>query len=84
MLEPDRGGPYTALLSQERPRHGATTKIALAAMTFASFNPPARILMGPGPADLHPRVLAALSRPTIGHRADTATALQAVDAALAD
>ncbi|HEY8385976.1 MAG TPA: alanine--glyoxylate aminotransferase family protein, partial [Porticoccaceae bacterium] len=23
--------------------------------------------MGPGPSDIHPRVLAALSRPTIGH-----------------
>ncbi|MBO8085626.1 MAG: alanine--glyoxylate aminotransferase family protein [Marichromatium sp.] len=32
-----------------------------------SFNPPARTLMGPGPADVHPRVLAALARPTIGH-----------------
>ena len=32
-----------------------------------SFNPPVRTLMGPGPSDVHPRVLAALSRPTIGH-----------------
>jgi len=32
-----------------------------------SFNPPVRTLMGPGPSDIHPRVLAALSRPTIGH-----------------
>lgn len=29
--------------------------------------PPQRILMGPGPSDVHPRVLNALSRPTIGH-----------------
>ena len=36
-------------------------------MTIASFNPPVRTLMGPGPSDVHPRVLAALSRPTIGH-----------------
>lgn len=34
---------------------------------FAPFNPPARRLMGPGPSDIHPRVMAALSRPTIGH-----------------
>ena len=34
---------------------------------MSSFNPPLRILMGPGPADIHPRVLAALSRPIIGH-----------------
>ncbi len=32
-----------------------------------SFHPPVRTLMGPGPSDIHPRVLAALSRPTIGH-----------------
>ncbi len=36
-------------------------------MTITSFNPPVRTLMGPGPSDVHPRVLAALSRPTIGH-----------------
>jgi alanine-glyoxylate transaminase/serine-glyoxylate transaminase/serine-pyruvate transaminase len=32
-----------------------------------SFQPPRRILMGPGPSDVSPRVLAALGRPTIGH-----------------
>ncbi len=32
-----------------------------------SFHPPRRILMGPGPSDVSPRVLAALARPTIGH-----------------
>ena len=31
------------------------------------FNPPVRKLMGPGPSDVHPRVLRAISRPTIGH-----------------
>lgn len=31
------------------------------------FHPPARILMGPGPSDVPPRVLAAMARPTIGH-----------------
>jgi len=36
-------------------------------MSFSSFNPPVRTLMGPGPSDIHPRVLAAMSRPTIGH-----------------
>jgi len=34
---------------------------------FGSFTPPARRLMGPGPSDVHPRVLAAMARPTIGH-----------------
>ncbi len=32
-----------------------------------SFYPPRRILMGPGPSDVSPRVLGALARPTIGH-----------------
>lgn len=36
-------------------------------MTIKSFNPPIRTLMGPGPSEVHPRVLSALSRPTIGH-----------------
>jgi len=30
-------------------------------------SPPRRILMGPGPSDIHPRVLAALAAPTVGH-----------------
>ncbi|HET6970372.1 MAG TPA: alanine--glyoxylate aminotransferase family protein [Phenylobacterium sp.] len=32
-----------------------------------TFQPPRRVLMGPGPSDVSPRVLAALARPTIGH-----------------
>jgi len=32
-----------------------------------SFHPPQRTLMGPGPSDVSPRVLAAMARPTIGH-----------------
>ncbi|MDG6778236.1 alanine--glyoxylate aminotransferase family protein [Thiomicrorhabdus sp. zzn3] len=32
-----------------------------------SFNPPIRTLMGPGPSDVHPRILSAMARPTIGH-----------------
>lgn len=31
------------------------------------FLPPLRTLMGPGPSDVHPRILEAMSRPTIGH-----------------
>jgi len=31
------------------------------------FNTPLRTLMGPGPSDVHPRVLAASAKPTIGH-----------------
>jgi len=36
-------------------------------MTYRSFFPPVRTLMGPGPSDINPRVLAAMSRPIIGH-----------------
>ncbi|KLV06146.1 alanine--glyoxylate aminotransferase [Photobacterium aquae] len=36
-------------------------------MTKTSFYPPQRTLMGPGPSDISPQVLQALSRPTIGH-----------------
>ena len=32
-----------------------------------TFNPPTRVLMGPGPSDAHPRVLQAMARPLIGH-----------------
>jgi alanine-glyoxylate transaminase/serine-glyoxylate transaminase/serine-pyruvate transaminase len=35
--------------------------------TFDSFHPERRTLMGPGPSDVPPRVLEALSRPTVGH-----------------
>ena len=31
------------------------------------LNPPIRILMGPGPSDIHPRVLQAIGKGTIGH-----------------
>ncbi|MBI1174658.1 MAG: aminotransferase class V-fold PLP-dependent enzyme [Sideroxydans sp.] len=36
-------------------------------MAIDSFYPPQRILMGPGPSDVSPRVLAAMARPTLGH-----------------
>ncbi len=32
-----------------------------------TFIPPRRILMGPGPSDIDPRVLEALARPAVGH-----------------
>jgi len=32
-----------------------------------SFEPPRRVLMGPGPSDVSPRVLTAMARPTLGH-----------------
>ncbi len=36
-------------------------------MPASSFRPPERTLMGPGPSDVHPRLLEAIGRPTIGH-----------------
>lgn len=36
-------------------------------MSISSFHPPVRTLMGPGPSDVHPRILEALGRPTLGH-----------------
>jgi alanine-glyoxylate transaminase/serine-glyoxylate transaminase/serine-pyruvate transaminase len=32
-----------------------------------SFQPPKRVLLGPGPSDVHQRVLDAMARPTVGH-----------------
>ncbi|MEM9531086.1 MAG: alanine--glyoxylate aminotransferase family protein [Pseudomonadota bacterium] len=36
-------------------------------MERTELNPPQRTLMGPGPSDVPPRILAALGRPTVGH-----------------
>lgn len=33
----------------------------------STITPPIRTLLGPGPSDIHPRVLEAMSRPTVGH-----------------
>ena len=34
---------------------------------YTDLNPGKRILMGPGPSDVHPRVLKAMSTPLVGH-----------------
>src|SRR5215218_4971650 len=31
------------------------------------LNPPQRLLLGPGPSDVHPRVLTAMATPLLGH-----------------
>ncbi len=31
------------------------------------FHPPARVLMGPGPSNIDPRVLLAMAKPMVGH-----------------
>ena len=41
-------------------------QVALA-RKITSFHPPQRALMGPGPSEIHPRALAAMSMPTIGY-----------------
>jgi alanine-glyoxylate transaminase/serine-glyoxylate transaminase/serine-pyruvate transaminase len=37
------------------------------AKRIASFHPPQRTLMGPGPTEIHPRVLTTMSQPAIGY-----------------
>jgi alanine-glyoxylate transaminase / serine-glyoxylate transaminase / serine-pyruvate transaminase len=34
---------------------------------FGEFHPPARLLMGPGPSNVHPRVYLAMGKPMLGH-----------------
>ncbi|MEE8419636.1 MAG: hypothetical protein V3S02_05940, partial [Dehalococcoidales bacterium] len=36
-------------------------------ITPLSLNPPQRILMGPGPSNIHPRVQMAMLAPMVGH-----------------
>src|SRR3954454_1061451 len=49
-------------------RHLASTMIPLLmTQPSAGFIAPSRVLLGPGPSDVSPRVLAALASPTIGH-----------------
>ncbi len=36
-------------------------------LQIGDLNPPTRILMGPGPSNVHPRVLRAMSTPLVGH-----------------
>src|SRR5438128_729706 len=35
--------------------------------TLSQLNPSPRVLLGPGPSDVHPRVLAAMGTPLLGH-----------------
>ncbi len=34
---------------------------------YPELRPPLRTLLGPGPSDIHPRVLEAMAKPTVGH-----------------
>ena len=35
--------------------------------SFPELKPPARILLGPGPSNVHPRVMKAMLSPVLGH-----------------
>ena len=43
------------------------TSSHLESSNFTESIPPQRILMGPGPSSVHPRVLQAMTRPVVGH-----------------
>ncbi|HZQ72604.1 MAG TPA: aminotransferase class V-fold PLP-dependent enzyme [Burkholderiales bacterium] len=50
------------------PLSGKTTMDDFApAKRISSFHPPQRTLMGPGPTEIHPRVLTTMSQPAIGY-----------------
>ena len=34
---------------------------------YPRLNPPARLLCGPGPSNIHPQVLEAMQQPMLGH-----------------
>src|SRR5580698_9231327 len=40
---------------------------ATSANTFPELRPPARVLLGPGPSNVHPRVMKAMLSPVLGH-----------------
>jgi alanine-glyoxylate transaminase/serine-glyoxylate transaminase/serine-pyruvate transaminase len=44
-----------------------TLKQVAATRKITSFHPPQRTLMGPGPTEIHPRVLTTMSQPAIGY-----------------
>ena len=44
-----------------------TLKQLAATRKITSFHPPQRTLMGPGPTEIHPRVLTTMSQPAIGY-----------------
>jgi alanine-glyoxylate transaminase/serine-glyoxylate transaminase/serine-pyruvate transaminase len=44
-----------------------TLKQVASSQKISSFHPPLRTLMGPGPSDINPRVLAQMSMPAIGY-----------------
>jgi alanine-glyoxylate transaminase / serine-glyoxylate transaminase / serine-pyruvate transaminase len=55
------------MTQEDQAQAAGAGKVTRPAPHFTSFEPPRRTLMGPGPSDVHPRVLEAMARPTIGH-----------------
>ncbi len=45
----------------------ASPENQISSLSVSELLPPARVLLGPGPSQVHPRVLRALSAPLIGH-----------------
>ena len=41
--------------------------MAISANSFPELKPPARVLLGPGPSNVHPRVMKAMLSPVLGH-----------------
>ena len=39
----------------------------MSAKAFSDLHPPSRILLGPGPSNVHPRVYQAMMAPILGH-----------------
>jgi alanine-glyoxylate transaminase / serine-glyoxylate transaminase / serine-pyruvate transaminase len=59
---PEGEGPWVLPLSGNEPMNSyAPSK------RIHSFHPPQRTLMGPGPTEIHPRVLTTMSQPAIGY-----------------
>src|SRR3984893_17623728 len=40
---------------------------SIVAISFPELQPPARVLLGPGPSSVHPRVMKAMLSPVVGH-----------------
>src|SRR5687767_13394000 len=55
------GENFTSLTGSDLMNEYAPTK------RISSFHPPQRTLMGPGPTEIHPRVLTTMSQPAIGY-----------------
>ncbi len=43
------------------------TTLPMSSSRYAELNPPPRLLLGPGPSTVHPRVLRAMATPLVGH-----------------